>query len=219
MSLGNYEGIKEQILSNSKNSKIDSIKIERAEDFCHSVADGTHESPKPSDTGYPLITSKSLKGDGIDFSDSYLINDEDYNSIRKRSWVEPGDILFAMIGTIGNPVAIKENEENIATKNVGIFRFNGNHYKSTWFLLFLNSSLAKIQIERELSGSTQKYFALNKLRNLKIPIPLNRATIERAQFLHDQLTQVSKQLNKNYLELEKFSRLIKNEWFQAGAIK
>ncbi|MGA1825725.1 MAG: restriction endonuclease subunit S [bacterium] len=144
ISHGNYDTIKKQIFSGRKKMIIDKMKIERAEDFCHSVADGTHESPKPSKTGYPLITSKSLKSDGIDFSDSYLISESDYNSINKRSWVEPGDILFAMIGTIGNPIIIKKGEENIATKNVGIFRFNGNHYKSTWFFLFLNSSLGCI---------------------------------------------------------------------------
>ncbi|MGA1825726.1 MAG: hypothetical protein ACMUIP_13810 [bacterium] len=65
-----------------------------------------------------------------------------------------------------------------------------------------------------MSGSTQKYFALNKLRNLKIPVPVDKTTIKRAQILYDQLLQVTKALNKNRLELKKLSQGIKNECFQ-----
>ena len=33
------------------------------------IRDGTHDSPKYTDSGYPLITSKNLKQGKIDFSD------------------------------------------------------------------------------------------------------------------------------------------------------
>ena len=82
------------------------------------VRDGTHDSPKYLDEGYPLITSKNLMKNGtISFEDINLISEEDYNFINKRSKVNSGDILFGMIGTIGNPVIIGENSD-FAIKNV-----------------------------------------------------------------------------------------------------
>src|SRR5690606_9492420 len=83
----------------------------------YDVRDGTHDSPKYQDEGYPLITSKNLKDGIITFDKIKYISEEDYISINKRSKVDIGDVLFAMIGTIGNPTVITE-EPNYAIKNV-----------------------------------------------------------------------------------------------------
>jgi type I restriction enzyme S subunit len=152
----------------------------------------------------------------LDFSDTYLISEDDYNSICKRSWVEAGDILFAMIGTIGNPVVLKPGEDNIATKNVGIFRFDGDIKKSMWFLLFLKSTLGKRQIDNETSGSTQKYFALNKLRDLKVPVPENETEIEKAVSVYNGLSEQLAFLKNTHRKICGISRLVKTELLLGG---
>ena len=70
------------------------------------VRDGTHDTPKYVSSGYPVITSKNLKTSGIDFSNVSYISEADHKEISKRSKVDKGDILLAMIGTIGNPVIV-----------------------------------------------------------------------------------------------------------------
>jgi len=47
----------------------------------------------------------------------------DDEAINKRSKVGVGDIIFGMIGTIGNPVIIKS--EDFAIKNVALIKFLG----------------------------------------------------------------------------------------------
>lgn len=90
------------------------------------VRDGTHDTPKYVEKeGIALVTSKNLKGGKIDFDKISYISKNDHIEISKRSGVEKGDILFAMIGTIGNPVVIKGNEI-FSIKNVGLFRRNEN---------------------------------------------------------------------------------------------
>ena len=56
----------------------------KAIDFCDSVRDGTHASPKRKDMGFKLITSKHIKENSIDFDNAYYISKEDYNEINKR---------------------------------------------------------------------------------------------------------------------------------------
>ena len=56
-------------------------KTYRADDFCLTVTDGTHDSPKPQPSGRYLITSKHLKSFEIDFSSANKITEEDYNKI------------------------------------------------------------------------------------------------------------------------------------------
>jgi len=217
LTLGNSEHVLKLIYSRKSNAIMGKngsrVELKTAEEFCNSVADGTHASPKPSETGYPLVTSKNLTKGYLELSECYLISEEDYKEVIKRSWVEPHDILFAMIGTIGNPVIVPKEQENIATKNVGIFRFNGNSLKSKWFYIFLNSSIAKNQIERELSGSTQKYFALAKLRSLLLPVPENLVDMENAVNEYDQMIAVEEMLKTQVFSLRNMAKSFQEEVF------
>ena len=54
------------------------------------VRDGTHDSPKYVDDGFPLITSKNIKNGMLDLSEVNLISEVDYLQIQKRSGVEIG---------------------------------------------------------------------------------------------------------------------------------
>ena len=44
------------------------IQFVKASDYCESVVDGTHDSPKPCDEGFYLITSKHLLDYEINFA-------------------------------------------------------------------------------------------------------------------------------------------------------
>ena len=86
------------------------------------IRDGTHDTPKYVDEkAYPLITSKNLKDGKITFTNIKYISEKDFIEISKRSKVDINDVLFAMIGTIGNPVLINKIP-NFAIKNVGLFK-------------------------------------------------------------------------------------------------
>jgi type I restriction enzyme S subunit len=70
------------------------------------VRDGTHDSPKYVSDGFPLVTSKNLYTKKLDITNVKYISKKDHDEISKRSKVDRNDILFAMIGTIGNPVIV-----------------------------------------------------------------------------------------------------------------
>lgn len=87
------------------------------------VRDGTHDSPKFVQDGFPLVTSKNIKNGTIILDDVNFISKEDYDKINQRSKVDKGDILMPMIGTIGNP-AIVDVEPTFAIKNVALIKFS-----------------------------------------------------------------------------------------------
>jgi len=134
------------------------------------VRDGTHDSPKYVDKGFPLITSKNLKNGKIILDDANFVTKEDYDSINKRSKVDRGDILYSMIGTIGN-FSLVEDEPIYAIKNVALFKFNDAAVFNKYFLYVLSSNFVKQQIELQQKGGTQKFVTLKILRNLQIPLP------------------------------------------------
>lgn len=135
------------------------------------VRDGTHDSPKAVSSGIPLVTSKNLVGGQIDFSTCNFISQEDHAAISKRSFVDNGDILYAMIGTIGNPVIVKKEFE-FSIKNVALFKFSKTKDVHNRFIFhFLNSDLAKRQFMSNSRGGTQKFVSLGNIRKLLIPLP------------------------------------------------
>ena len=140
-------------------------------EVCASVRDGTHDTPKYVEVGIPLITSKNLKENGLDFSTAKNISTEDHQKISLRSGVEAGDILFAMIGTIGNPVVVKTGRV-FSIKNVALFKKNTpfifSEYLKYWFEgLVFNKLLEK---KKYLKGTTQRFIPLEYLRILPIPL-------------------------------------------------
>ncbi|MBC6910364.1 restriction endonuclease subunit S [Lactobacillus reuteri] len=132
------------------------------------VRDGTHNSPKYQKEGYPLVTSKNLITNGIDLSNVSFISKYDYQEINKRSKVETGDILFGMIGTIGNPVMVKKG--GFAIKNVALIK-NGGEVSNGFLLHLLKSAIFSQYIKKENAGGTQKFLGLSVIRGFKFKVP------------------------------------------------
>lgn len=135
----------------------------------YDVRDGTHDSPKYQVDGFALVTSKNLKRDTLVLNNIKYISENDYKKINERSKVNKGDILFAMIGTIGNPVVIKD-EPNFAIKNVALFKVPSS--QNSYFLkYFLDSKKTIDLMKKDAKGTTQKFVGLGYLRDFRITLP------------------------------------------------
>ena len=133
------------------------------------VRDGTHDTPKYVQKGVPLVTSKNLQGGVIDFNAVKMISLEDAETIDKRSKVDDGDILFAMIGTIGNPVLVKKERE-FCIKNMALFKPVGSNKIDMKYVLFFLSK-AQADMKKMASASVQSFVSLSLLRNYLFPLP------------------------------------------------
>ena len=134
------------------------------------VRDGTHASPKYVSQGHPMVTSKNLTHSGLDMTDVSFLTDEDFNEINKRSKVSIGDILFGMIGTIGNPVIV--DRDDFAIKNVALIKEKtSNPITNKWLLQYLKSPSFNRFIQKENAGGTQKFIALGLIRDMKLRVP------------------------------------------------
>lgn len=172
--LDNYQKIIDgarQVVDNYKpNIRIDfSWELKPLGQICD-VRDGTHDSPKFVQDGFPLVTSKNIKNGTIILDDVNFISKEDYDKINQRSKVDKGDILMPMIGTIGNPVIV-DIEPTFAIKNVALIKFPCQKVKSKYVLFVLNSSLFAKYIEATKRGGTQNFISLKDIRSFNIPCP------------------------------------------------
>ena len=170
------------------------------------VRDGTHDSPKYHQNGYPLVTSKNLKEYGLDMNDISLISGQDFESISKRSKVDVGDILFGMIGTIGNPIIV--NRDDFAIKNVALIK-KGGIIPNKFLLPLLKSPIFETYIRNENAGNTQKFLGLSKIRDFSFLTPNSVEmelignffdSLDKIITLHQRKLDKLKCLKKSYLQ-------------------
>ena len=160
------------------------------------VRDGTHDSPQYlSESEYFLITSKNIQGDIIDYANVNYISKEDYDSINKRSYVDEGDIIMGMIGTIGKPIIVHKNNLKFCVKNVALIKFPESCLvKNVYVKALLDNDSYKQYLLSLNKGGTQKFVALGTLRTLKCPLPplsLQQDFAKRIELIEQQKAQIS----------------------------
>lgn len=221
------EKVKENAEKNLKNSKalfesyLQSIFIKKGENWeektlgdVYDVRDGTHDSPKYQKEGYALITSKNLKRDELDYRRIKYISEKDYKKINDRSKVHKGDILFAMIGTIGNPVVVKVDPD-FAIKNVALFKVPTG--QDSFFLkYFLDSKFVIDKMMNEAKGTTQKFVGLGYLRDFKIRLPElieQKAIVKKLDALSEQTKKLEEIYKKKLANLEELKKSVLKKAF------
>ncbi|MDO9628310.1 MAG: restriction endonuclease subunit S [Acholeplasmataceae bacterium] len=130
------------------------------------IFDGTHNSPKYTRTNYHLVTSKFLINGSVDFNRAPTISEMDYIQINKKSRIDENDVLFSMIGTIGE-TAIVTKPHPYAIKNIGVFRTRSKA-SAKYLSIYLNSYLAKKHIHYLKNISVQSFLGLEDLRNFPV---------------------------------------------------
>ncbi len=181
------------------------------EKACSLVTDGTHDSPKVSASGFPLVTGKCITGGRIDLDAAYLISDADHRAVIARSRPEFGDILFANIGnSIGELARVEINAE-FSIKNVALFK-PSQRLKSRFLKYYLLSPLVQNYIRGTTFGSAQPFIGLATLRAFPIPLPPldeQRAIAHVLGTLDDKI-ELNRRMNET---LEAMARALFKSWF------
>jgi type I restriction enzyme S subunit len=167
------------------------------------VRDGTHDSPKKQEVGKKLITSRHIKPNYIDLENAYFISEEDYLAVNKRSKVEKGDILFSMIGTIGNLFLEESDNIDYAIKNIGLFKTSQNPKWRYFTYLWLKSDLGSQFIHENRSGSTQEYISLGNLRSIIFYVESDSQVGE----FNSVVTEIFKKIKSNQIQIRTLTAL------------
>ena len=182
-----------------------------AKDFCKSVRDGTHDTPKQMEMGYKLVTSKCIHDGFIFPEEAYFISEKDYRAINERSLVEQWDVLMSMIGNGLGRSAVVKQKPDYAIKNLALFKV-GDEYKAKWLHYYLSSPVGQGLIYNSLQGSGQPFISLNLLRNFAIPNPPYEAIkkIVSVLELYDNLIENNQ---KQIKLLEEAAQRLYKQWF------
>lgn len=188
-----------------------SWKFVRADQFCESVRDGTHDTPKEVECGYKLVTAKHIRDGQVYPNEAYSISEKDYIKINERSNVEQWDVVMSMIGNgLGRTAVIKDNP-SYAIKNLALFKI-GDEVKAKWLHYYLSSESGQGLIYNSLQGSGQPFISLNLLRAFPIPMPPYETMSKIISCLskYDDLIENNQ---KQIKLLEEAAQRLYKEWF------
>lgn len=119
--------------------------------------------------GVPYIRCTNLKEGYVDFSDVYYI-DEDAHKLLSKSCVNPGTVLLAMSGSVGNAAIADESWRYPANSNQDVAKIVCRDICDPYYLtVFLNSRFGRSQVLRLPVGSVQQHIFLWQIETLKIP--------------------------------------------------
>ena len=155
----------------------------------------------------------------MNYDNVNYISEQDYININKRSKVNKGDILFAMIGTIGNPVVIQD-EPDFAIKNVALFKVPKE--QNSYFLkYFLDAKSTIDKMMGDAKGTTQKFVGLGYLRGFKIlmpPIKEQQNIVQKLDALSTETKKLEAIYQQKIYDLEELKKSVLQKAF-SGELK
>lgn len=135
------------------------------------LKDGTHNPPKRTIDGIPLLTGTMFGQIFLDYSKATYISDFDYKVIHSTYEPEVGDIVITKIGTIGNVNFLCDSDIPLAIHcNSALLRFH-SPYNGFYALCLLKSPLMQAKFKSVKGQSIQEFMSLDAISSIKLVIP------------------------------------------------
>lgn len=137
------------------------------------ISDGDHQPPPKSQQGIPFITISNINKDNhkIDFSNTYYVPSDYYESLKNERKAIEGDVLYTVTGSYGIPVIIDFTDKFCFQRHIAMIRPNIKVLISKFLYHCLLTRGLKKQADEYASGGAQKTVSLSSLRKFVIPVP------------------------------------------------
>lgn len=134
------------------------------------LVDSLHKTPKYiNNGGFPMVRVTEIKYGDLDISGALRVDNEIYKEFSKKHIPKIGDIVFSRVGaSFGVSSLVISNEPFCLGQNtVFIIPKLNSHY----CYYFLNSKVARGQMNKLVAGAAQPTISLKSIKELVIPIP------------------------------------------------
>ena len=135
------------------------------------LTDGTHSTPKYTDSGVPFISVKDVSSGVLSFDNAKHISESEHRELYKRCDPKRGDILLTKVGTTGIPVIVDTDEEFSLFVSVAQLRFSHLLLDAIYLLLLIESPLVQQQCTEHTRGVGNKNWVMRDIANTLVAIP------------------------------------------------
>lgn len=163
---------------------------------CVDIFLGLTYTPTYTDTGIPFLSVKDISNGRINFDNIKYISNEEYINSTNNAKPKKGDILFGRVGTLGSPIVIKDNLDICIFVSLGYLRIKDRGINNIFIAHWMNSDKFSKQVDKKVSGSSQKNLNTGWLREFTISTPKIEEQIEISKFLDKLDKKIEKEQEK-----------------------
>lgn len=148
-----------------------SWKWARLGDILSKVTDGSHNPPKGTIEGLPMLSSRNVTEKGLDFKNVRLLSDLDFANENKRTDIQEDDVLLTIVGSIGRTLVVNKGHGKFTLqRSVAVLTpiACDPYYVSS---VFIQSPFMQETLDNEATGTAQRGIYLNQIKMLHIPLP------------------------------------------------
>nr|WP_297400817.1 restriction endonuclease subunit S [uncultured Marinobacter sp.] len=172
---------------------------------CSKLTDGSHNPPKGTAVGQPMLSAKNIQNGMIDFQQSHrLIPAELFEVEDRRTKVSTHDVLLTIVGALGRTAVVPKNFGKFTLQR-SVAVLAAPDLNTSTFRYSLESYDFQQQILDNAKGTAQKGIYLKKLRELTIPIP----PLAEQKVIADKLDTLLTQVENTKARLERVPPILK----------
>ena len=135
------------------------------------LTDGTHSTPKYTNTGISFISVKDISSGKLNFNDCKYISIDEHQKLYSRCNPELNDILLTKVGTTGIPVIVDTEKQFSLFVSVALLKFNNELIFNKYVVQLINSPLVQKQVIKNTRGVGNKNWVMRDIANTLIAIP------------------------------------------------
>lgn len=122
--------------------------------------------------GVPFLRVQNVRENRLSLENVVFIDLETHESLLARSKLKPNDVLLTITGSYGLSAVISQEDlpANINQHMVRL-RVDAHRIDPRYLALFLNSKLAKVQMDRLCTGSTRPALAYHAIKQIIVLFP------------------------------------------------
>lgn len=172
----------------------------RLVDICELITDGTHLTPKYTESGRMFLSAQNVKPFKFMPDKHRFVSEEHYQGYIKNRKPEKGDVLLTRVGAgIGEAATIDQDLDFAIYVSVGLVRPVRKLVFSDYITLWLNSPDGTAKSSRNTYGKgvSQGNLNLSLIRNFLVPLPPvaeQRRIVAKANQLMALVDQLGTQL-------------------------
>lgn len=174
-------------------------------DLCKKVTDGSHNPPKASETGLPMLSAKNINNGSIIFSETHrIISEDEFWEENNRTNIESGDVLLTIVGTLGRTALVPQDFTPFTLQR-SVAVLSTSELEPSYFRYALENRDFQIQIHENSKGTAQKGIYLNALKKLTI----NIAPKDEQKIIAEKLDTLLAQVDSTKARLEQIPQILK----------
>lgn len=174
-------------------------------DLCKKVTDGSHNPPKASETGLPMLSAKNINNGSIIFNETHrVISEAEFWEENKRTNIESGDVLLTIVGTLGRTAVVPQDFIPFTLQR-SVAVMSTSELEPSYFRYALENREFQIQIHENAKGTAQKGIYLNALKKLTI----NIAPKNEQKIITEKLDTLLAQIDSTKARLEQIPQILK----------